>query len=64
MKIAKLILALAMACAMSLAQSAPRVVKVYVQGDSSRLADFVEECQREFANHGLKFQLVSFDGDF
>ena len=41
-----------------------RTVKIYVQGDSSRLPDFVEECQREFANHGLKLQLVPFDSDF
>jgi hypothetical protein len=50
----------------ALAQSAPisRTVKVYVQGDTSRLADFVETCKREFANRGLKFELVSFEGDF
>jgi hypothetical protein len=41
-----------------------KTVKIYVQGDSSRLPDFVEECQREFANHGLKLQLVPFDSDF
>jgi hypothetical protein len=35
-----------------------------VQGDTSRLADFVETCKREFANPGLKFELVSFDSDF
>ena len=35
-----------------------------MQGDSSRLADFVEECQREFPNHGLKLEIVSFDSDF
>ena len=28
------------------------------------MADFVEECQREFANHGLKCALVSFEGNF
>jgi ABC-type glycerol-3-phosphate transport system substrate-binding protein len=52
--------------AIALAQSAPisRTVKVYVQGDTSRLADFVETCKREFANRGLKFELVSFEGDF
>jgi ABC-type glycerol-3-phosphate transport system substrate-binding protein len=42
----------------------PKAVKVYVQGDSSRLADFVEECKREFANHKLNLQLVSSDGEF
>jgi hypothetical protein len=40
------------------------VVKIYVQGDSSRLSDFVQECRTEFADHGLKLQLVPFDGDF
>jgi len=35
-----------------------------VQGDTSRLADFVESCKHEFADHGLKLQLVSSDGDY
>jgi ABC-type glycerol-3-phosphate transport system substrate-binding protein len=66
MKIDRLIVVVAMACTMALAQSAPapKVLKVYVQGDSSRLTDFVTECQREFVNHGLKLQLVPYDGDF
>jgi hypothetical protein len=42
----------------------PRIVKAYVQGDSSRLTDFVQECQREFALRGLKFELVPIDGNF
>jgi hypothetical protein len=29
-----------------------------------RLADFIQECQHEFPNHGLKLQVVSLDGDF
>jgi hypothetical protein len=33
-------------------------------GDTSRLADFVESCRREFADHGLKLQLVSSDSEF
>jgi hypothetical protein len=37
---------------------------VFVQGDTSRLADFVDSCQREFAAHGLKLELVSSDGTF
>jgi len=41
-----------------------KTVKVHVQGDSSRLSDFVEECQREFADHGLKLQLVSLDDNY
>jgi hypothetical protein len=64
MKIGRLILLMAIAYTTAIAQSGPRVVKVYVQGDTSRLADFVAECQREFANHGLKLQLVTFDGNF
>jgi hypothetical protein len=40
---------------------APRIVKAYVQGDSSRLADFVQECQREFPLQGLKLEVVPFD---
>lgn len=53
-------------CTAAFAQSAwsPRTVRVYVQGDTSRLPDFVAECQREFANHGLELQLVPFEGDF
>jgi hypothetical protein len=63
-RIAKLAFVLILACTTTMAQSAQRSVKVYVQGDSSRLTDFVEECQREFSNQGLKFQLVPFDGGF
>ena len=50
----------------ALGQSTPetKTVRVYVQGDSSRLADFVEQCKREFADHKLSLQLVPFDGDF
>ncbi len=44
--------------------SSPRIIRAFVQGDSSRLADFVERCQHEFPNHGLRFQGVPFDGDF
>jgi hypothetical protein len=32
-------------------------LRVFVQGDSSRLLDFVESCQREFGEHGMKLQL-------
>lgn len=42
----------------------PKPVSVFVQGDTSRLADFVESCQREFADRGLKLQLVSSDAEF
>ncbi len=44
--------------------SPSKTVSVFVQGDTSRLADFVESCQREFADRGLKLQLVSFDAEF
>jgi hypothetical protein len=32
-------------------------VRVFVQGDSSRLPDFVETCKREFSEHGMNLQL-------
>jgi hypothetical protein len=34
------------------------IVKVFVQGDSSRLPDFVESCKREFSEHGMTLQLA------
>ena len=37
---------------------AQETVRVFVQGDSSRLADFVESCKREFKGHGMNLQLV------
>jgi hypothetical protein len=43
---------------------AQRTVNVFVQGDTSRLADFVESCKHEFADHGLTLQLVPSDGEF
>ena len=54
------------ACTLAFAQAGPepKIIKIYVQGDSSRLADFVEQCQREFVHHGLKLQLVRFDDEF
>ena len=45
-------------------QSEPRTLRVYVQGDSSRLSDFVEDCRHEFANRSIKLQTVPFDADF
>jgi hypothetical protein len=38
--------------------SAQTQLKVVVQGDSSRLPDFVEMCRREFADHKLKLEVV------
>jgi hypothetical protein len=66
MKTRILILILVTACSVSLAQSvpAPRTVKVYVQGDTSGVALFVEASRREFAKHGMTFQPVPFEGDF
>ena len=48
----------------SKSQSELRTLKVYVQGDSSRLSDFVENCRHEFENRGIKLQTVPFDSDF
>ena len=39
-------------------------VRVFVQGDSSRLPDFVESCKREFSEHSLKLQLTSPDESY
>lgn len=36
-------------------------VRVFVQGDSSRVPDFVESCKREFSEHGMRLQLVRSD---
>jgi uncharacterized lipoprotein YajG len=38
--------------------TAQDTVRVFVQGDSSRLPDFIESCKREFSEHGMKLQLV------
>ena len=38
--------------------SAQDAVRVFAQGDSSRLPNFVESCKREFGEHGMKLQLV------
>jgi hypothetical protein len=67
MKVVTIILVFAaFVCGSASALSNPslRTVRVYVQGDSSRLTDFVQECQHEFASHGLTLQLVPFDSDF
>jgi hypothetical protein len=45
-------------------QSELKTLKVYVQGDSSRLSDFVEDCRHEFENRGIKLQTVPFDSEF
>jgi hypothetical protein len=39
-------------------------VKVIVQGDSSRLPDFVESCRKEFSEHGMTLQLVKLDESY
>ncbi len=36
-----------------------KVVKIFVQGETSRTPDFIEECQKEFATQGLKLQIVN-----
>jgi hypothetical protein len=40
------------------------VVRVFVQGDSSRLPDFVESCKKEFSGHGMKLQLARPDESY
>lgn len=59
-----IVIFLAQSAALAQSSAPQRIVKVFVQGDSSRLPDFVEECQHEFPNHGLKMQIVSFDAGF
>jgi hypothetical protein len=44
--------------------STESIVKVFVQGDSSRLPDFIENCRREFGERGMKLQLVRPDESF
>jgi len=57
------------ACCMAGSQSAGQLssstgpalvnaVRIFAQGDSSRLPDFVESCKREFAERGMRLQLV------
>jgi hypothetical protein len=36
-----------------------KTVKIFVQGETSRTPDFIEECQKEFATQGLKLQVVT-----
>jgi len=36
----------------------PVIVKVFAQGDSSRLPNFIESCRREFSEHAMKLELV------
>jgi hypothetical protein len=38
--------------------AAQEIVKVFAQGDSSRLPDFIESCKREFKGKGMDLQLV------
>lgn len=40
------------------------IVRVLVQGDSSRLPDFVESCRRGFADRGMKLLLAKFDESY
>jgi hypothetical protein len=39
-------------------------VRVFVQGDSSRLPDFVNDCKHEFPEHGLELTLVRSDAGY
>ena len=45
-------------------ETARETVRVFAQGDSSRLPDFVESCKREFSEHGMKLQLVRPDESY
>jgi len=36
-----------------------KTIKIFVQGETTRTPDFIEECQKEFATQGLKLQIVS-----
>ena len=38
--------------------AAQETVKVFAQGDSSRLPNFIESCKREFKEKGMDLQLV------
>lgn len=44
--------------------TAQDTVKVFAQGDSSRLADFIESCKREFTERGMQLQLVRPDDSY
>ena len=37
---------------------AQETVRVFAQGDSSRLPDFIESCKREFKDRGMTLRLV------
>jgi hypothetical protein len=43
---------------------APSVLKVWIQGDTSRLADFVGSCKQAFQEQGVDFQVASADSAF
>ena len=38
--------------------SAQQTVRVFAQGDSSRLPNFIESCKKEFNDNGMILQLV------
>lgn len=38
--------------------AAQEIVKVFAQGDSSRLPDFIESCKKEFKGKGMDIRLV------
>jgi hypothetical protein len=40
---------------------AQETVKVFAQGDSSRLPDFIESCKREFKERGMDMRVVRSD---
>lgn len=54
-RLAQFVLFVAMAAQIAAAQE---TVRVFVQGDSSRLPDFVESCRREFKDQRMTLQVV------
>lgn len=46
--------------------SPPRhsAIRVFLQGDTSRLSDFAESCQREFAQRNIDFKIARSDEQY
>jgi hypothetical protein len=53
-----LVLCVTILCQAAQSPQGARQLRLLIQGDSSRLADFVADCKREFPQHGLDFILV------
>ena len=49
----------------NMSSAAPHsVLRVWVQGDTSRLSDFVESCKREFGERNIDLQIARSDETF